>query len=177
MSDEEIAALRKRIEELEGKVDPPKSTFVTMTDEEWRDQMHQLSEKRMSMATPPSVVRDWAVIPEDIVKGIREDRHAPTSATGMIPSTQQRVPVREVAGDGSGWQANSVGATSRRRSGRPADGRTRSSRQDRTCSSDRSARGSNASSEREGMSRARMGFACTRCLFRHDGERGCLETK
>jgi len=61
MSDEpnkqadELAALKKKVEELEAKVDPPKSTFVPMSDEEWRDQMHQAAERRMSMAMPPSV--------------------------------------------------------------------------------------------------------------------------
>jgi len=91
MSDEEIAALRKRVEELEAKAKPPeKSDFKPKSDAEWRDEMHALAEKRMSMATPPSVVRDWAVIPDHIVKGIVEDRHAPTSASGMIPSSQQR---------------------------------------------------------------------------------------
>ena len=88
---DELAALKARVEELEAKAKPPKkSDFVPMSDAEWRDQMHQLAEKRMSMATPPSVVRDWAVIPDHIVKGIVQDRHAPTSATGMIPSSQQR---------------------------------------------------------------------------------------
>jgi hypothetical protein len=98
---DELAALKKKVEELETKVSPPKSTFVPMTDEEHRDMVHQMNERRMSQATPPSVVRDWAVIPEDIVKGIREDRHAPTSATGMIPSTQQRTPAREPGGKSS----------------------------------------------------------------------------
>jgi len=96
MSDEEIAALRKRVEELEAKAKPPeKSDFKPKSDAEWREEMHALAETRMSMATPPSVVRDWAVIPDHIVKGIVEDRHAPTSATGMIPSSQQRADVRE----------------------------------------------------------------------------------
>src|SRR5215467_876707 len=100
----ELDALRKRIEQLEAKDKPPeKSTFVPMSDEQWRDEMHQLAERRMSMATPPSVVRDWAVIPEHIVKGIREDRHGPTGPSSAVPSTQQSTPAREVAGDGSGW--------------------------------------------------------------------------
>src|SRR5215470_13667981 len=85
-----IAALEREVEALKGKVNPPKSDFEPKTDAEWIDEMHQMRERRMSMATPPSVVRDWAVIPEHIVKGIVEDRHAPTSATGMIPSSQQR---------------------------------------------------------------------------------------
>ena len=82
---DELAALRKRVEELERAAKPPEnSTFVPMSDAEWRDQMHQLAEKRMSIAHPPSMVRDWNVLDENLCKGVREDRHAPTSATGMI---------------------------------------------------------------------------------------------
>jgi len=91
MTDEnELAALKKKVEALEAKLSPPKSDFKPMSDAEWIDEMHQMRERRMSMATPPSVVRDLAVIPDHIVKGIVEDRHAPTSASGMIPSSQQR---------------------------------------------------------------------------------------
>jgi len=88
--DEELASLRKRVEELEAKTKPPekKPEFVPKTDAEWIDEMHQMRERRMSMATPPSVVRDLTVIPDHIVKGIVQDRHAPTSATGMIPRSQ-----------------------------------------------------------------------------------------
>src|SRR5215469_11585686 len=104
MSDKsELAALKKKVEELEAKVSPPKSTFVPKTDAEHRDWVHQMNERRMAQATPPSVVRDWAVLPEDIVKGIREDRHAPTSATGMIPSSQTPSDARPAAGGGKGW--------------------------------------------------------------------------
>ena len=40
---DELAALRKRIEELEAKANPPeKKPFVPMTDAEWRHQMHSL---------------------------------------------------------------------------------------------------------------------------------------
>jgi len=92
--DDELAALKARVEELERAAKPPeKSDFVPKTDAEWIDEMHQMRERRMSMATPPSVVRDLTVIPDHIVKGIVQDRHAPTSATGMIPSSQQRADV------------------------------------------------------------------------------------
>ena len=87
-----IAALEREVEALKGKVDPPKPTFVPKSDAEWIDEMHQMRERRMAQATPPSVVRDLAVIPEHIVRGIVQDRHAPTSAGGMIPS---RADVRE----------------------------------------------------------------------------------
>jgi len=61
----------------------------------------------MSQATPPSMVRDWAVIPEHIVKGIREDRHAPTGPNyqGAIPSSQSvsNVHTGGAPGGGTGW--------------------------------------------------------------------------
>ena len=66
----ELAALKREVAELKAKVDPPKSTFVPMSDAEWRDRMHQAAERRMAMATPPSVVHDLAVIPDDVVKDI-----------------------------------------------------------------------------------------------------------
>jgi hypothetical protein len=87
---EEIAALRKELDELKGKVDPPKSTFVPMSDAEWRDQMHQLAEQRMSMATPPSVIRDLTVLDDATVKGIvKDNRNAPTGPTGAIPRSEK----------------------------------------------------------------------------------------
>ena len=85
---DEIAALKKKVEELEAKVSPPKSDFVPMSDAEWRDKMHQAAERRMSMATPPSVIRDWNVLDENLLKGVRDDARAPTSPRGAIPSQQ-----------------------------------------------------------------------------------------
>ena len=87
---EELAALKKKVEELEAKVSPPKSDFKPMTDAEWRDQMHQAAERRMSMATPPSVVRDFAVLDDNLVKSIAlRDARAPTSPSSAIPGSQQ----------------------------------------------------------------------------------------
>jgi hypothetical protein len=59
---EEIADLKKEVEALKAKVSPPKSDFVPMSDAEHRDWVHQMQERRMSMATPPSVIRDWNVL-------------------------------------------------------------------------------------------------------------------
>jgi len=105
--DEKIAPLERQLAELKAKVDPPKSDFKPMTDAEWIDEMHQMRERRMSMATPPSVIRDWNVLDENLCKGIREDRHAPTGRPGMIPSSQSTggSEPRPSAGDGSGWGA------------------------------------------------------------------------
>jgi hypothetical protein len=105
--DDELAALKKKVEELEAKVSPPKSDFKPMTDAEWRDQMHQAAERRMSMATPPSVIRDWAVLDDRLVKEVAlRDARAPTSPGGAIPRSQQVTggsgPVN-VPGSGTGW--------------------------------------------------------------------------
>ena len=102
----ELVALRKRIEELEAKAKPPeKSNFVPMTDAEWIDQMHQMRERRMSMATPPSVVRDWNVIPDHIVRGVVQDRHAPTGPSGAGASGQVTKVSSNPGLPGSGWSA------------------------------------------------------------------------
>jgi hypothetical protein len=82
-----IAALEREVSALKAKAEPPpKSTFVPMSDAEHRDWVHQMNERRMSMAMPPSVVRDLTVLDEKLCAGIRGDRHAPTSARGMIPT-------------------------------------------------------------------------------------------
>jgi len=105
--DDELAALKKKVEELEAKVSPPKSDFKPMTDAEWRDQMHQAAERRMSMATPPSVIRDWAVLDDRLVKEVAlRDARAPTSPGGAIPRSQQVTgthPGGGVPGSGTGW--------------------------------------------------------------------------
>jgi hypothetical protein len=102
---DEIAALRKRIEELEAKAAPPepKKPFVPMSDAEHRDWVYQMQERRMSMATPPSVVRDFAALDDKLVKEIAlRDARAPTGRPGMIPDSPQPSP-RLSVGDGTGW--------------------------------------------------------------------------
>jgi hypothetical protein len=59
----------------------------------------------MSQATPPSVVRDFAVLDNNLVKEVAmRDARAPAgpSSAGAIPSSQQISNVRG-AGGGSGW--------------------------------------------------------------------------
>jgi hypothetical protein len=99
---EELAALKREVEELKAKLSPPKSDFVPMTDAEHRDWVHQMQERRMSMATPPSVVRDLNVLDESLMRGVRGDARAPTGRPGMIPDSQQPSP-RPSVGDGTGW--------------------------------------------------------------------------
>jgi hypothetical protein len=88
---DELAALRAEVEALKAAQPkpPPSAEERERATRAWIDEMHQMREGRMAMATPPSVVRDWAVIPDHIVKGVVADRHAPTSPVGTIPRSQQ----------------------------------------------------------------------------------------
>jgi hypothetical protein len=101
---DELASLKARVEELEAKVSPPKSTFVPMSDAEHRDMVHQMREGNMRYAMHPSVIRDLTVLDDNLCAGIRGDARAPTSAQGMIPSSHQPVSGgRASAGDGTGY--------------------------------------------------------------------------
>jgi len=106
MSDKDrIAALEAEVAVLKGKIDPPKSTFVPMSDAEWIDKMHQMREGRANSWMPPSAVREMvAAEPRGFMKGVVGDSRAPQSPS-TLPSSQQRADVRPVAGDGSGWVA------------------------------------------------------------------------
>jgi len=101
---DELAELKARISELEAKVSPPKSTFVPMTDAEHRDWVHQMRERRMAMATPPSVVRYFADQDDRLVKEIAlRDARAPTGRPGISRTVSKvgagdRVLARDRAG-------------------------------------------------------------------------------
>ena len=62
----------------------------------------------MSLAMPPSAVRDMAVLDDNLVKGIAlRDARAPSSPSSTIPSARQH-PLggpADVPGGGTGWQA------------------------------------------------------------------------
>jgi hypothetical protein len=94
------------VEEIKRELAPkPQKTWAEIEREnaEWRDQMHQLAEKRMSMATPPSALQDLvAAEPKGFMAGVvRDNRNAPTSPTGMIPSKPASGGAS--AGDGTGY--------------------------------------------------------------------------
>jgi hypothetical protein len=88
---DEIAALRAEVEALKAAQPKPQPSAEERERavREWQDQMHQMREGRMSFATPPSVVRDWAVLDDNLVKSVAlRDARAPTSPSGTIPSQQ-----------------------------------------------------------------------------------------
>ena len=87
---EEIAALRRELDELKGKVDPPKSTFVPMTDAEHSNWVHQMRERQANSWMPPSAVQEMANHPcNQVMGGVIQDRHAPNTPA-MIPRTNQQ---------------------------------------------------------------------------------------
>ena len=95
---DEIAALRKRIEELEAKAKPPKP-FVPEPYQpiDWT--------ARMSMA--PSALRAMVeAVPDRVLRDIVRDNRAPTGPTGTIPSGSQQPTgggAANVPGSGTGW--------------------------------------------------------------------------
>jgi hypothetical protein len=104
---EEIAALRREVAELKSKVDPPKSTFVPMTDEEWFDRQHQIKEGRMALATPPSAIEALvAGEPKGFMREVAmRDARAPSSPR-MIPTSQSAGGGGSGEGErGTGWVA------------------------------------------------------------------------
>ena len=89
---DEIAALRAEVEALKAAQPKPQPSAEERAREiaRWQDEMHQMREGRMSFATPPSVVRDWTVLDDNLVKGVAlRDARAPTSPSGTIPNSQQ----------------------------------------------------------------------------------------
>jgi hypothetical protein len=107
---EELAALKARVAELEEKAKPLEPEVSWEERErrrrEWENEMHQLREGRMSQAMPPSVVRDMAVLDDNLVKEIAlRDARAPTgpSSQGAIPSSQHLSDVRPSGSGTGGW--------------------------------------------------------------------------
>jgi hypothetical protein len=94
---EELAALKREVEELKAKLSPPKP-FVSKPHEpiDWT--------ARMSM--PPSALAAMlAAEPRGFMQGVlRDNRGAPTGPTGMIPRSQQPAGGGPAAsGSGTGW--------------------------------------------------------------------------
>jgi hypothetical protein len=81
-NDEKIAALTKRIEELEAKSAPPaKPAFVPPP--------YQRYDPTEGMRMPPSALQAMVGHPcNQVMAGVIQDRHAPNSP-GMIPASQQ----------------------------------------------------------------------------------------
>ena len=108
-ADDEIAALRREVAELKSAVKGAEPTDPRETARriaEWENEMHQMREGRMRLATPPSVIRDFAVLDDRMVKEIAlRDARAPTgpSSQGVIPSSQTVSGVHPGRSSTPGW--------------------------------------------------------------------------
>ena len=96
---DELAALKKKVEELEAKLSPPKP-FVSPPYERY--------DPTAGMCMPPSALRAMvAAEPKGFMAGVvRDNRGAPTGPTGAIPRSQQVTgahPGGGVPGSGTGW--------------------------------------------------------------------------
>jgi hypothetical protein len=107
---QQIEELQRQIAELKGAVKAttaPDYEKMRREAAQWDDEMRQLAERRANYAVPPSVVRDWAVIPDKDVRGIVHDNQAPQgpSSQGIVPNSQQMSNVRGTGGPQgpSGW--------------------------------------------------------------------------
>jgi hypothetical protein len=87
--DDELSALKARIDQLERAAKPAEPVDWQKRIAEHQDEVHQMREGRMSMAMPPSVVREMTVLDDRMVKEITlRDARAPNNPA-MIPQSQQ----------------------------------------------------------------------------------------
>jgi hypothetical protein len=95
---DEIAELRKRIDELERKAKPPEP-FVPKP--------HERYDPTARMSMPPSALQEMVnAEPRGFMNGVVRDNRAPTGRPGMIPGQQASLPgPANVPGSGTGWAA------------------------------------------------------------------------
>jgi hypothetical protein len=102
---DDIAALKKKVEELEAKVSPPKSTFVPMTDAEHRDMVHRMRERQANSWMPPSAIQEMiAAEPRGFMRDVAlRDARAPNSPSTIPRTEHPSNRSSNVAGSGTGW--------------------------------------------------------------------------
>ena len=96
--EDELAALKARVEELE-RANKPSKPFVP--------EPYQKYDPTANFTLPPSAVREMAaVVPHNFMQDVVRDNRAP-SRPGAIPSSQQQAGGVHsgggAAGDGTGW--------------------------------------------------------------------------
>jgi len=95
--EDELAALKARVEELERANKPPKP-FVP--------EPYQKYDPTANFTLPPSVVREMAaVVPHNFMQDVVRDNRAPSGRPGAIPASGQAssAPPGGTPGDGTGW--------------------------------------------------------------------------
>jgi hypothetical protein len=96
---EELAALKREVEELKAKLSPPKP-FVP--------EPYQKYDPTAGMSMPRSTMMEMArAVPDHVLRDIAmRDNRAPTGRPGMIPSSHQQSTgggPANVPGSGTGW--------------------------------------------------------------------------
>jgi hypothetical protein len=94
---DELAALKREVEELKAKLSPPKP-FVP--------QPHQQYDPTAGMCMPPSALAAMVnAVPDRMLRDIVHDNRGPRTPTGMIPRSQQPIGggPTNVPGSGTGW--------------------------------------------------------------------------
>jgi hypothetical protein len=101
---DKIAKLEAEVAALKAKVEPPKSNFVPMSDEEHRDWLHQMRERQANSWMPPNAIRDLVNgEPIGFMQGVLRDNRAPTGRPGMIPQEQVSGARAPVPSPTPGW--------------------------------------------------------------------------
>jgi hypothetical protein len=98
---DELSALKRKLAELEAKVNaPPPPPFTPEPYQRW--------DPTAGMSMPRSTMQEMVrVIPDGMIQGIVHDNRAPTGRPGVIPQhVQPAASVRGPgpAGDGTGWR-------------------------------------------------------------------------
>jgi hypothetical protein len=94
---EELAALKREVEELKAKLSPPKP---------FKPEPYQRYDPTAGMCMPPSALAAMvAAVPDRILRDIVHDNRGPRTPTGTIPRSQQPSggAAANVPGSGTGW--------------------------------------------------------------------------
>jgi hypothetical protein len=98
---DELAALKREVEELKAKLSPPKP-------EPFKPQPHQQYDPTAGMGMPPSALKAMVdAVPHNFMRDVVRDNRGPSTPTGMIPRAQSTggSGPANVAGSGTGWSA------------------------------------------------------------------------
>jgi hypothetical protein len=109
-NEEKIAALEREVAELKAAVAPkpePDWRERERADAEHQDRVHQMRERQANAWMPPSAVQDLvAGEPKGFMAGVVQDnRNAPTSPTGMIPTQREGSAGGSAVSPGTGYVA------------------------------------------------------------------------
>jgi hypothetical protein len=105
-----MGEINDQIKALQAEVDRLKAQAPTVNDPvadaRWRNQMHEMAERRAGRMYTPSAEEMAAferACPTSVMRNIVHDNRAPSGRPGVIPGAQQAANVRGIGG-GTGWR-------------------------------------------------------------------------